>query len=64
MTKFKKRFSLGAVSSLLALAPAAYATTDTFDGNTFWWITVFHPLLQQARSFRFPRPMPQAAQAP
>ena len=35
MTKFKKRFSVAAVSSLLALAPAAYATTDKFDGNTF-----------------------------
>lgn len=35
MTKFKKRFSLAAASSLLALAPAAYAATNTFDGNSF-----------------------------
>ena len=35
MTKFKKRFSLAAASSLLALAPAAYAATNTFDGNAF-----------------------------
>jgi hypothetical protein len=35
MTKFKKRLSLAAVSSLFALAPAAYAATNTFDGNTF-----------------------------
>jgi hypothetical protein len=35
MNNFKKRFSLAAVSSLLALTPAAYAATNTFDGNTF-----------------------------
>jgi outer membrane receptor protein involved in Fe transport len=35
MNKFKKRFGLAAVSSLLALAPAVHAATNTFDGNTF-----------------------------
>lgn len=35
MNKFKKRFGLAAISSLLALAPAVNAATDTFDGNTF-----------------------------
>jgi hypothetical protein len=34
MNKFKKRFSLAAASSLLALAPAAYAAPNTFDGNS------------------------------
>jgi hypothetical protein len=35
MTKFNKRFRLATVGSLLALAPAVHAATDTFDGNTF-----------------------------
>ncbi len=35
MNKFTKRFGLAIVTPLLALAPAAYAATSTFDGNTF-----------------------------
>lgn len=35
MNRFKKRFGLAAVSSLLALAPMAHAATNTFDGNAF-----------------------------
>jgi hypothetical protein len=35
MNKFTKRFGLAAVASLLVLAPAVHAATNTFDGNTF-----------------------------